>query len=74
LKKNYIFGYDVQLTVSARLGDFVEKDAENLITQADVIGITGTAFTNHAIGPLLWLCLKYPIFLKYVNLRAHALK
>jgi uncharacterized protein (DUF4213/DUF364 family) len=34
-------------------GDFTEGEAENLIPQADVVGITGTAFTNHTIEQLL---------------------
>lgn len=37
-------------------GDFPEAEAENLVPQAEVIGITGTAFTNHSIGHLLGLC------------------
>jgi uncharacterized protein (DUF4213/DUF364 family) len=37
-------------------GDFTEGEAENLIPQADVVGITGTAFTNHTIERLLKLC------------------
>jgi hypothetical protein len=37
-------------------GDFTEAEAENLIPQADVVGITGTAFTNHTIERLLELC------------------
>jgi uncharacterized protein (DUF4213/DUF364 family) len=37
-------------------GDFIEAEAENLIPQADVVGITGTAFTNHTIEYLLELC------------------
>lgn len=39
-----------------REGDFPEVEAENLIPQADVVGITGTAFTNHSIEGLLRLC------------------
>jgi len=39
-----------------REGDFTEADAENLILQADVVGVTGTAFTNHTIEYLLKLC------------------
>jgi len=39
-----------------REGDFAEVEAENLIPQADVVGITGTAFTNHSIEKLLKLC------------------
>jgi len=37
-------------------GDFIEGEAENLIPQADVVAITGTAFTNHTIEHLLDLC------------------
>jgi len=39
-----------------REGDFSEWDAQNLIPQADVVGITGTAFTNHTLHQLLGLC------------------
>jgi uncharacterized protein (DUF4213/DUF364 family) len=39
-----------------REGDFIEAEGENLIPQADVVGITGTAFTNHTIEQLLKLC------------------
>lgn len=38
-----------------REGDFTEVEAENLIPRADVVGITGTAFTNHTIEQLLKL-------------------
>lgn len=37
-------------------GDLTEADAERFIPQADVVGITGTAFTNHTIEHLLELC------------------
>ena len=37
-------------------GDFAENQAENLIPRAEVVGITGTAFTNHTIEHLLGLC------------------
>jgi uncharacterized protein (DUF4213/DUF364 family) len=37
-------------------GDFAENEAERLIPGAEVIGITGTAFTNHTIEHLLALC------------------
>ena len=37
-------------------GDFAEAESEKLIPQADVVGITGTAFTNHTIEHLLSLC------------------
>jgi uncharacterized protein (DUF4213/DUF364 family) len=39
-----------------REGDYTEDEAKNLIPRADVVGITGTAFTNHTIEPLLELC------------------
>jgi uncharacterized protein (DUF4213/DUF364 family) len=39
-----------------REGDFTEIETENLIPQADVVGVTGTAFTNHSIENLLKLC------------------
>lgn len=37
-------------------GDLSEGEAESLIPQADVVGITGTAFTNQTIEHLLELC------------------
>ncbi len=37
-------------------GDFAESEAENLVPQADVVGITGSAFINHTIEHLLSLC------------------
>jgi uncharacterized protein (DUF4213/DUF364 family) len=37
-------------------GDYTEAEAEHLVPQADVVGITGTAFTNHTIEQLLELC------------------
>ena len=37
-------------------GDFAENQAERLIPIAEVVGITGTAFTNHTIAHLLGLC------------------
>ena len=37
-------------------GDFAETEANKLLTQADVVGITGTAFTNQTIESLLSLC------------------
>lgn len=39
-----------------REGDFTETEAENLVPQAEVVGITGTAFTNHTIEYLLNMC------------------
>ena len=39
-----------------REGDFAEADSKRFLPQADVVGITGTAFTNHTIEPLLNLC------------------
>lgn len=37
-------------------GDFPEEQAEKLVPMAEVVGITGTAFTNHTIEHLLELC------------------
>jgi len=37
-------------------GDFLEKDADDLIPQADVVAITGTALTTHTLDHLLELC------------------
>jgi len=37
-------------------GDVAEAEAENLIPRAEIVGITGTAFTNHTIEHLLDLC------------------
>ena len=39
-----------------REGDFNETEADKLLPQADVVGITGTAFTNQTIESLLSLC------------------
>jgi uncharacterized protein (DUF4213/DUF364 family) len=39
-----------------REGDLTEAEAEKMIPRADVVGITGTAFTNHTIEPLLNMC------------------
>jgi uncharacterized protein (DUF4213/DUF364 family) len=36
--------------------DFGEDEADHLIPKADVVAITGTAFTNHTIEHLLKLC------------------
>ena len=37
-------------------GDFAEDQAEKLVAMTEIIGITGTAFTNHIIEHLLELC------------------
>ncbi len=37
-------------------GDFTESDSEKFLPQADVVGITGMAFTNHSLEDLLRLC------------------
>jgi len=37
-------------------GDCSEEETENIIPKADVIGITGTAFTNHTIERLMGMC------------------
>ena len=39
-----------------REGDFSPAEAEDLVPQADVVGITGSAFTNHTFEYLLKLC------------------
>ena len=39
-----------------REGDVTETEAKDHVPQADVVGITGTAFTNHTIEELLKLC------------------
>jgi uncharacterized protein (DUF4213/DUF364 family) len=39
-----------------REGDLGEAEAENILPEADIVGITGTAFTNHTIENLLNLC------------------
>ena len=37
-------------------GDLSEAEADKVLPQADVVGITGTAFTNHSLELLLGLC------------------
>lgn len=39
-----------------REGDFAESEAGSLVSQADVVAITGMTFTNHTIEGLLSLC------------------
>lgn len=39
-----------------REGDLEEEEAESILPEADVVGITGTALTNHTIDRLLSLC------------------
>jgi uncharacterized protein (DUF4213/DUF364 family) len=39
-----------------RENDLGEAEAENILPRAEVVGITGTAFTNHTIENLLNLC------------------
>jgi len=39
-----------------REGDLPETEAERCLPQADVVGITGTALTNHTMEGLLGLC------------------
>jgi uncharacterized protein (DUF4213/DUF364 family) len=41
-----------------REGDLAETEAEDILPRADVVGITGTAITNHTIEDLLRLCRK----------------
>jgi uncharacterized protein len=44
------------LELNPQEGDSPASEAENLIPRAEVVGITGTAFTNRTIGHLLELC------------------
>jgi uncharacterized protein (DUF4213/DUF364 family) len=39
-----------------REDDLKEAEAERFVPEADIVGITGTSFTNHTIGHLLELC------------------
>ncbi len=39
-----------------RYDDYAEAEADRFIPQADVVAITGTAFTNHTMEKLLQLC------------------
>ena len=39
-----------------KAGDFGEAEADQLIPQANVVAITGTALTNHTLDHLLELC------------------
>ena len=39
-----------------REGDFQAKEADQILPQCDVVGITGTSFINHTLGGLLSLC------------------
>jgi len=41
---------------NARQGDFTEQEADSILPLADVVGITGTAFTNHTLEHLLEIC------------------
>lgn len=41
---------------NARQGDFNEQEADSILPLADVVGITGTAFTNHTLEHLLEIC------------------
>lgn len=46
------------LEMNLRPGDLPAEKAEEILPQADVIGITGTAFINHTVDELLGLCKK----------------
>jgi uncharacterized protein (DUF4213/DUF364 family) len=39
-----------------REGDLPAKEADRILPQCDVVGITGTSFINHTLGGLLNLC------------------
>ena len=41
-----------------REGDLPSKDADRILPQCDVVGITGTSFINHTLENLLALCEK----------------
>src|SRR4030043_217620 len=41
-----------------REGDLPSKDADRILPQCDVVGITGTSFINHTLEGLLALCGK----------------
>lgn len=41
-----------------REGDLPSKDADRILPQCDVVGITGTSFINHTLEDLLALCEK----------------
>jgi len=41
---------------NVRQGDFAEQEADSILPLADVVGITGTAFTNHTLEHLLEMC------------------
>ncbi|MBW1764357.1 MAG: DUF364 domain-containing protein [Deltaproteobacteria bacterium] len=46
------------LEMNPRPGDSHAEEAEDILPQADVVGITGTSFINHTIDGLLGLCKK----------------
>jgi hypothetical protein len=44
------------LELRPRAGDFPAEQAEAVLPEADIVAITGSAFINHTIEPLLSLC------------------
>ena len=46
-----------------REGDLPSKDADRILPQCDVVGITGTSFINHTLEGLLALCEKTSVVL-----------
>jgi uncharacterized protein (DUF4213/DUF364 family) len=44
------------LELRPRDGDFPAEQAETVLPEADIVAITGSAFINHTIEPLLGLC------------------
>jgi len=46
-----------------REGDLPSKDADRILPQCDVVGITGTSFINHTLEGLLALCEKASVVL-----------
>ena len=52
-----LFGCPVKCRMCDACGEYMGRpEAEELVPQADVVGITGTAFTNNTIESLLRLC------------------
>jgi hypothetical protein len=44
------------LELRPRDGDFPAEQAETVLPEADIVAISGSAFINHTIEPLLKLC------------------
>ncbi len=46
-----------------REGDLPAKEADRILPECDVVGITGTSFINHTIGRFIALCKKAYVIL-----------